>query len=400
MNSSQTLLLVLVQGGNMRISATKDFLQILKENNIFQKRTGMSRGAPEPYTNRWKVGDELDFCPYTEIEQYSTIADGNIIYSIGSFSSCASQLPIGARVGRYTEIATGLQRFGFRHPIEAVTINSASFNFSRENINTYIEEYKKTTGHDITPSPIPIPQPQKEPILIGNDVWIGKNVTIKGGVTIGDGAVIASESIITKDVPSYTIVGGSPAKLIKKRFPTEICEELIKSQWWNLELGDLYREELDFSDPSNFLKKLSIVKNNIRKFDTTTFSPALYKAYGFGVSSNSKKIITHHGTPILYNPGRNALENKKNSNNFELKLIDDNYGNIALRTSEGSFISIDNQGNISLFKEIEKSAKAINIKNENKYIIASNDGKSFLSANKSGFKMKQETLNFEKFIIV
>lgn len=55
------------------------------------------------------------------------------------------------------------------------------------------------------------------PIIIGNDVWIASNVTILKGVTIGNGAVIAANSVVNKDIPPYTIVGGSPAKIIGKR---------------------------------------------------------------------------------------------------------------------------------------------------------------------------------------
>ena len=58
------------------------------------------------------------------------------------------------------------------------------------------------------------------PTEIGNDVWIGHGAIILGGVKIGDGAIIAAGSVVTKDVPSMTIVGGNPAKVIKKRFDT------------------------------------------------------------------------------------------------------------------------------------------------------------------------------------
>ena len=55
----------------------------------------------------------------------------------------------------------------------------------------------------------------KGPVVIGNNVWIGDKATILGGVTIGDGAVIAANSVVTKDVPAYSVVGGNPARVIK-----------------------------------------------------------------------------------------------------------------------------------------------------------------------------------------
>jgi len=75
--------------------------------------------------------------------------------------------------------------------------------------------------------------PQKGNIHIGNDVWIGYNATIMAGVHIGDGAIIAANSTITKDVEPYTIVGGNPAKKIRKRFSEDVITKLLELKWWN-----------------------------------------------------------------------------------------------------------------------------------------------------------------------
>lgn len=74
---------------------------------------------------------------------------------------------------------------------------------------------------------------QKGDIMIGNDVWIGYEAVILSGVTIGDGAVIGCRAVVTKDVPPYTIVGGVPAKPIRKRFDEETIKELQKIKWWD-----------------------------------------------------------------------------------------------------------------------------------------------------------------------
>jgi len=68
---------------------------------------------------------------------------------------------------------------------------------------------------------------------IGSDVWIGYEATIMPGVNIGHGAVIASKSVVTKDVSAYSVVGGNPAKLIKKRFEQAIIDKLLQLAWWN-----------------------------------------------------------------------------------------------------------------------------------------------------------------------
>ena len=76
-------------------------------------------------------------------------------------------------------------------------------------------------------------------VIIGNDVWIGQGVTILSGVTIGDGAVLATNSTVVKDVAPYEIVGGNPAKSIRKRFDDEIIALLLELRWWELPLDDI-----------------------------------------------------------------------------------------------------------------------------------------------------------------
>lgn len=78
--------------------------------------------------------------------------------------------------------------------------------------------------------------PKKGNITIGNDVWIGYNATIMAGVTIGDGAIIATNATVVKDVEPYSIVGGNPAKEIKKRFSEETIAKLLELKWWDWDI--------------------------------------------------------------------------------------------------------------------------------------------------------------------
>lgn len=71
--------------------------------------------------------------------------------------------------------------------------------------------------------------------VVGNDVWIGAEAMIMPGITIGDGAVIGSRSLVTKDVEPYAIVGGNPAKVIKKRFGDDHINLLLEMKWWEWE---------------------------------------------------------------------------------------------------------------------------------------------------------------------
>lgn len=73
----------------------------------------------------------------------------------------------------------------------------------------------------------------KGDIIIGNDVWIGYEAVMLAGVTIGDGAIIGTRAVVTKDVPPYTIVGGVPAKPIRKRFSEETVSALLEIKWWD-----------------------------------------------------------------------------------------------------------------------------------------------------------------------
>ena len=73
----------------------------------------------------------------------------------------------------------------------------------------------------------------KGDIRIGNDVWIGFEAVILAGVTIGNGAIIGTRALVTKDVPPYTIVGGVPARPIKKRFDEDTISDLLRIRWWD-----------------------------------------------------------------------------------------------------------------------------------------------------------------------
>ena len=73
----------------------------------------------------------------------------------------------------------------------------------------------------------------KGDIIIGNDVWIGYEALILSGVTIGDGAIIGARAVVTKDVPPYTIVGGVPARPLRKRFSKETVAGLLDLKWWD-----------------------------------------------------------------------------------------------------------------------------------------------------------------------
>lgn len=100
----------------------------------------------------------------------------------------------------------------------------------------------------------------KGDIHIGNDVWIGTDCTIMSGVKIGDGAVIASNSVVTKDVEPYAVVGGNPAKLIKFRINDPKQRQALQAiAWWNWsdEQISMHINEIMSSDLNGFIQRFS-----------------------------------------------------------------------------------------------------------------------------------------------
>lgn len=73
----------------------------------------------------------------------------------------------------------------------------------------------------------------KGPIHVGNDVWIGTRAIVLSGVTVGDGAVIGAGAVVTRDVPPYSVVAGSPASVVKSRFPKPLSDRLLELKWWD-----------------------------------------------------------------------------------------------------------------------------------------------------------------------
>lgn len=94
-------------------------------------------------------------------------------------------------------------------------------------------------------------------IIIGNDVWIGFEALILAGVSIGDGAIIGSRAVVTKDVPSYTIAAGVPARPIRKRFDDDTISNLIKIKWWNWP-DEIITENIQAIQSGNITKLMEV----------------------------------------------------------------------------------------------------------------------------------------------
>lgn len=117
--------------------------------------------------------------------------------------------------------------------------NDVTILLGGEHATNYITTYPMHLFFDTSILNPENPSKTKGDVTIGNDVWIGMKTLILSGVTIGNGAVIGAGSVVTKDVESYSITAGNPAKHIRFRFDPEIMVELQKASWWDWDEAEI-----------------------------------------------------------------------------------------------------------------------------------------------------------------
>ncbi len=130
-------------------------------------------------------------------------------------------------VGKYSSIAPDVKVVHGTHPYTTpyVSTSPVFYSLQKQNGNTFArkQSFEEYIYYD---------KNKKVPVFIGNDCWIGERVLIIGGIKIGDGAVVLAGAVVTKDVPPYCVVGGIPAKIIKKRYDKETIDFLLNFKWW------------------------------------------------------------------------------------------------------------------------------------------------------------------------
>jgi virginiamycin A acetyltransferase len=130
-------------------------------------------------------------------------------------------------IGRFCALARGVK----------FIMNGANHKLS--GISTYPFQIFGNGWEKVMPAPGDLPY--KGDTVIGNDVWIGYEALIMPGVKIGNGAIVAARSVVTADVPAYTIVGGNPARPIKTRFAPDVVARLEALAWWDWPIEEITR---------------------------------------------------------------------------------------------------------------------------------------------------------------
>jgi acetyltransferase-like isoleucine patch superfamily enzyme len=166
----------------------------------------------------------------------SEIHLGAFTYATGSGRS---EIWGSATIGRYCSIAPGAIIGPPAHPTDHLSTHPFAFS-SSSFLRRFAEFRKIHTQHTGN-------KQKRDYLRIDNDVWIGQNAIILRGLRIGHGSVIAAGSVVTSDVDNYSIVGGVPARLIRKRFDSDIIERLLALEWWNYDLAPV-REEINYSE--------------------------------------------------------------------------------------------------------------------------------------------------------
>jgi len=163
--------------------------------------------------------------------------------TIGDYSYTAGDVEINySEIGKFCSIASHVCINPGNHPMWRVTQHHAtyrriSYRFAEVDDEEFFN-WRRTHR-----------------VVIGHDVWIGHGAILLPGVKVGTGAVVGAGAVVTKDVEPYAIVAGVPARKIKERFPREVAEKIMETQWWDWPRDILEERFEDFNDVETFLKK-------------------------------------------------------------------------------------------------------------------------------------------------
>lgn len=179
------------------------------------------------------------FGRYTEVGDQARLTDS--VLSDYSYLERGCDI-MSTDIGKFSNIAAMVRINPGFHPIERPTLHHftyrrARYGFAADDDASFFEWRRR------------------QRVSIGHDTWIGHGVVIMPGVRIGNGAVIGSNSVVTKDVPSYAIAAGAPAKVLRQRFTPSIARAIEATAWWDWDHATLAERLEDFNDLRRFLSR-------------------------------------------------------------------------------------------------------------------------------------------------
>lgn len=186
----------------------------------------------------------------SRFEGYNRIGENSSFHGkMGYCSYIGKNCHLHATVGKYCCISDRVRTVSGTHPSHTfVSVHPAFYSTKKQCGCTYVND-------DCFDEILRDPVAGRTTVYIGNDVWIGCDVTLIGGIQIGDGAIIAAGAVVTHNVEPYTVVGGVPAKPIRKRFAQEQIQYLQKFRWWDREIPWLEKHHGDFQNIESFIEK-------------------------------------------------------------------------------------------------------------------------------------------------
>jgi virginiamycin A acetyltransferase len=165
---------------------------------------------------------------------------------MGAFSYAVNGYYFGASIGRYSSIGEAVQIGRGSHPTRWASSSPVFY----QNYQAALDLANPEADRYLTSAPYHHPKPT----VIGNDVYIGHGAFLAQGVCIGDGAIVGAQSVVTKDVPPFAVVAGSPAYIRSFRFDELLVERFLNLRWWRFAFWDL--EGATVEDPVAFLDRV------------------------------------------------------------------------------------------------------------------------------------------------
>lgn len=198
----------------------------------------------------------------------STVAAGSFL-DVGAFCNLSGGNLCNLRAGRYCSIAPGVHIGAHEHPTDWLTTSRTAYypevnGWNRLMLGAGADALKGRTRPFAASCPV---------TTLGPDVWIGQGAFLKAGITVGAGAIIGARATVLKDVPPYSIVVGTPGRVVRLRFPEAVVARLLACEWWRYSIYDLFDAPFDRVEEA-----LDVIEARIADASVTPFTGLRFTA--------------------------------------------------------------------------------------------------------------------------